>query len=92
MFGRPIAMAEEHPTDSSNPSPSKGSVEPRLEDPSGGAPASREATTANATSALLPKIVPFGELARCGEELWIEHAGQLYRLRQTKSGKLILTK
>ena len=40
----------------------------------------------------LPKIVPFSELARCGDELWIEHEGQLYRLRKTRQGKLILTK
>ena len=40
----------------------------------------------------LPKIVRFDELARCGEEVWIEFAGQLYRLRKTRQGKLILTK
>jgi hemin uptake protein HemP len=45
-----------------------------------------------ARAALLPKIVPFSELARCGDEIWIEHLGQLYRLRQTRQGKLILTK
>jgi hemin uptake protein HemP len=40
----------------------------------------------------LPKIVPFRDLCRCGDEVWIEHAGQLYRLRCTKQGKLLLTK
>ena len=40
----------------------------------------------------LPKIVPFTDLARCGEEIWISHQGQLYRLQSTKAGKLILTK
>lgn len=40
----------------------------------------------------LPKIVPFRELCRCGDEIWIENDGQLYRLRRTKQGKLILTK
>lgn len=40
----------------------------------------------------MPKIVRFEELARCGEEVWIECAGQLYRLRRTRQGKLILTK
>lgn len=40
----------------------------------------------------LPKIVAFEELARCGEEIWISHRGQLYRLQSTKAGKLILTK
>ena len=43
------------------------------------------------TSAL-PKIISFDELARCGEEIWIENRGDLYRLRRTKQGKLILTK
>lgn len=40
----------------------------------------------------LPKIVPFRELCRCGDELWIENDGELYRLRRTRQGKLILTK
>lgn len=43
-------------------------------------------------SARLPKIIPFRELCRCGDEVWIENEGQLYRLRRTKQGKLILTK
>lgn len=38
------------------------------------------------------KIIPFDALARCGEEVWIENAGQIYRLRRTRQGKLILTK
>lgn len=41
---------------------------------------------------LAPKIIRFEELARCGEEIWIEHNRQLYRLRRTRQGKLILTK
>ena len=40
----------------------------------------------------LPKIIKFDSLARCGEEIWIENNGQIYRLRRTKQGKLILTK
>jgi len=40
----------------------------------------------------LPKIVPFRDLCRCGDEVWIENEGQLYRLRRTRQGKLILTK
>jgi hemin uptake protein HemP len=40
----------------------------------------------------LPKIVPFRELCRCGDEVWIENEGELYRLRRTRQGKLILTK
>lgn len=42
--------------------------------------------------AKLPKIIAFEELARCGEEVWIENKGDLYRLRRTRQGKLILTK
>ena len=40
----------------------------------------------------LPKIIHFDDLARCGDEVWIECGGQLYRLRKTRQGKLILTK
>lgn len=40
----------------------------------------------------LPKIVRFADLAVCGDELWIENNGELYRLRRTRLGKLILTK
>ncbi len=43
-------------------------------------------------SILLPKVIKFSELVRCGDEIWIEHLGQLYRLRKTKQDKLILTK
>lgn len=38
------------------------------------------------------KVFRFEALARCGEEIWIENDGQLYRLRRTRQGKLILTK
>ena len=40
----------------------------------------------------LPKIIPFESLTRCGDEVWIETEGQVYRLRKTRQGKLILTK
>ncbi len=40
----------------------------------------------------LPKVIGFESLARCGEEVWIENNGQIYRLRRTRQGKLILTK
>lgn len=43
-------------------------------------------------SAALTKIVSFETLARCGNEIWIENNGQIYRLRRTRRGKLILTK
>lgn len=48
-----------------------------------------QATPAKLT---LPKVVPFASLARCGDEVWIENEGQIYRLRRTRQGKLILTK
>jgi hemin uptake protein HemP len=38
------------------------------------------------------KVVRFENLACCGDEIWIENEGQLYRLRKTRQGKLILTK
>ena len=41
---------------------------------------------------ILPKIISFDSLARCGDEIWIENEGQIYRLRRTRQGKLILTK
>jgi hemin uptake protein HemP len=43
-------------------------------------------------ASLLPKIVSFREISRCGDEVWIDNDGQLYRLRKTRQGKLILTK
>ena len=44
------------------------------------------------SSIKLPKLISFGEICRCGDEVWIENEGQIYRLRRTKLGKLILTK
>lgn len=44
------------------------------------------------TEPMLPKIISFDSLARCGDEIWIENEGQIYRLRRTRQGKLILTK
>jgi hemin uptake protein HemP len=40
----------------------------------------------------MPKIVQFEDLVICGDEVWIQFKGQLYRLRRTKHDKLILTK
>jgi len=51
-----------------------------------------EVTETAVSAAFLPKIIKFSELARCGDEVWIEFESQLYRLRKTKQGKLILTK
>lgn len=38
------------------------------------------------------KVVRFTELALCGDEVWIEYEGKLYRLQSTRQGKLVLTK
>ncbi len=38
------------------------------------------------------KIISFKELCRCGDEVWIENEGEIYRLRKTRQSKLILTK
>ena len=46
----------------------------------------------NLTGQEFPKIISFESLARCGDEIWIENDGQIYRLRRTRQGKLILTK
>lgn len=58
--------------------------------------AQAESLSANhATEALThkgTKIVSFRSLCRCGDEVWIENDGTIYRLRRTKLGKLILTK
>ncbi|QDV82074.1 hemin uptake protein HemP [Planctomycetes bacterium TBK1r] len=40
----------------------------------------------------LRKIVRFLDLSRCGDEVWIEYQGKLYRLQSTRQGKLVLTK
>ncbi len=48
--------------------------------------------TDSSNGAMFPKIIKFDALARCGEEIWIENNGQIYRLRRTRQGKLILTK
>ena len=46
----------------------------------------------NTAKPRFPKIIEFNDLCRCGEEIWIENEGQIYRLRRTRQGKLILTK
>ena len=50
------------------------------------------AQPASSVSDRMPKIIPFDQLARCGDEIWIECNSQIYRLRRTRQGKLILTK
>ncbi len=51
-----------------------------------------EAEPLNSGGPRIAKIIPFRELCRCGDEVWIENEGELYRLRRTRQGKLILTK
>ena len=60
---------------------------------SDGHPSSKTAPTCDELAlTALPKIIKFDVLARCGDEIWIENEGQIYRLRKTRQGKLILTK
>jgi hemin uptake protein HemP len=39
-----------------------------------------------------PLVLRSAEILRGRKEVWIEHEGQMYRLRETRSGKLILQK
>ncbi|HEY8503320.1 MAG TPA: hemin uptake protein HemP [Gemmataceae bacterium] len=39
-----------------------------------------------------PRVVLAGELFAGGKEVWIEHAGERYRLRITRRNRLILQK
>lgn len=49
-------------------------------------------TGAGNAPATAPKQVKSGVLFEGAQELRIDHHGQEYRLRQTRNGKLILTK
>lgn len=53
---------------------------------------STDCSTTQSLSHTGAKIVSFRSLCRCGDEVWIENDGTIYRLRRTKLGKLILTK
>jgi hemin uptake protein HemP len=72
----------------SDPNPPTPDNEPAIE------PVETQAALAigNASMTNMPKIIRFESLARCGDEIWIENEGQIYRLRKTRQGKLILTK
>ncbi|MEM7474061.1 MAG: hemin uptake protein HemP [Planctomycetota bacterium] len=59
---------------------------------SDGFAASDGLTGATAKASDLPAVINFESLATCGDEIWIRNGGQVYRLRRTKQGKLILTK
>ena len=53
----------------------------------------RNTSAANGpSSSTAPKQVKSGALFDGAQELRIDHHGQEYRLRQTRNGKLILTK
>ena len=78
-------------TERPNTKTSAGAVGPDLGEPGLGEPGLRE-TGAGGLANSLPKIIPFSSLVKCGDEVWIEHGGSLYRLRRTKQDKLILTK
>jgi hemin uptake protein HemP len=73
-------------SDPNQPTPSEETVIEPIETPA----VDSELTKASLTN--IPKIVRFESLARCGDEIWIENEGQIYRLRKTRQGKLILTK
>jgi len=73
-------------SDPNQPTPSEETVIEPSETPA----VDSELTKASLTN--IPKIVRFESLARCGDEIWIENEGQIYRLRKTRQGKLILTK
>ena len=55
-------------------------------------PSKRGAPDGDAPTRPQPKIIAFDSLSRCGDEVWIELEGQMYRLSKTRQGKLILTK
>lgn len=73
----------------SDPNPPTPDEEPTIEpvETQAAAPAIGNVSITN-----MPKIIRFESLARCGDEIWIENEGQIYRLRKTRQGKLILTK
>lgn len=39
-----------------------------------------------------PRVIDSSELLAGQHEIWIQHAGEIYRLRLTRNGKLILQK
>ena len=84
-------MTNEPPADPSDAPPAAASASDRslAGGPDGASAVIPGGSRGNPT---LPKIIPFQTLARCGEEIWIENDGQIYRLRRTRQGKLILTK
>ena len=84
-----LIKVNQSPADDSPPKELSDAVAPNA-DGVGVAPDAAAGTVNSLGS--LPKIVKFDSLARCGDEIWIENEGQIYRLRKTRQGKLILTK
>jgi len=72
--------------DPNQPTPAEEMVIEPIETPTA------DAALTKASLTNIPKIIRFESLARCGDEIWIENEGQIYRLRKTRQGKLILTK
>lgn len=64
----------------------------KAEDPQSFSPENAAKSFAAAGGVALPKIIAFEDLIVCGDEIWIQFKGQIYRLRRTKQDKLILTK
>ncbi|MCA9138677.1 MAG: hemin uptake protein HemP [Planctomycetales bacterium] len=60
--------------------------------PSGRQTVDHQSPASGFGASLNRKIVPFSQLAHCGDEVWIEYHGKLYRLQSTRQGKLVLTK
>jgi hemin uptake protein HemP len=68
---------------------------PSPNDPNSDEPASGsddDALPSRPPPAPRPAIFRSEELFGSAQEIWIEHAGELYRLRITSRGKLLLTK
>ncbi|HAC91530.1 MAG TPA: hemin uptake protein HemP [Planctomycetaceae bacterium] len=68
------------------------SSDPKSENPQTSSHQPEDVEAIAGRPARLPKIIRFDELSVCGDEIWIDNQGELYRLRRTKQGKLILTK
>jgi hemin uptake protein HemP len=56
------------------------------------APMSNQPPQSPPASYHTPREIPSAELLRGEKEIWIRHGEEIYRLRLTRSGKLILQK
>tara|TARA_R110002049_G_scaffold285698_4_gene466901 strand:- start:762 stop:1046 length:285 start_codon:yes stop_codon:yes gene_type:complete len=89
-FGKKSLLATEMTSDQNQGIQQPGPDQPVAPD----SPCSSAQPTSGAQleSVVGTKVIEFEDLARCGNEVWIRNGGQLYRLQQTRQGKLILTK